>query len=45
MYFCLTIQNEKEYNLSKQVLRSGTAICALVKESEYAQTTPDSYLI
>ena len=35
------LQNEKEYNLSKQVLRSGTAICALVKESEYAQTTPD----
>jgi len=31
----------KEYVLSKQVLRSGTAIGALVKESEHAQSKAD----
>jgi len=31
----------KEYTLSKQVLRSGTAIGALVSESKYAQSRPD----
>jgi len=33
--------NKKEYILSKQVLRSGTSIGALVRESKYAQSTPD----
>ncbi|MFN5310148.1 MAG: four helix bundle protein [Candidatus Kapaibacterium sp.] len=32
---------KKEFVLSKQVLRSGTAIGALVKESEFAQSKPD----
>jgi len=32
---------QKEYILSKQVLRSGTAIGALVRESEYAQSKAD----
>jgi len=32
---------QKEYILSKQVLRSGTSICALVSESEFAQSTAD----
>ena len=32
---------KKEFVLSKQVLRSGTAIGALVKESEFAQSSPD----
>jgi len=32
---------QKEFVLSKQMLRSGTAIGALVRESEYAQSTPD----
>ena len=30
---------KKEYLLSKQVLRSGTAIGALVRESEHAEST------
>ena len=32
---------KKEFVLSKQVLRSGTAIGALIKESEFAQSSPD----
>jgi four helix bundle protein len=32
---------KKEYVLSKQLLRSGTSIGALVSESQYAQSTPD----
>ncbi|VAW53600.1 hypothetical protein MNBD_GAMMA06-242 [hydrothermal vent metagenome] len=32
---------KKEYVLSKQVLRSGTAIGALVSEAEFAQSKPD----
>ena len=31
----------KEFVLSKQVLRSGTAIAALVRESEFAQSKAD----
>jgi four helix bundle protein len=38
---CKTLQEGKEYILSKQLLRSGTAIGALIKESEFAQSTPD----
>lgn len=30
-----------EYVLSKQVLRSGTAICALLREGEFAQSSAD----
>jgi len=33
--------NKKEYVLSKQILRSGTSIGALVCEAEYAQSKPD----
>ena len=33
--------DKKEYVLSKQVLRSGTAIGALISEAEYAQSKPD----
>ncbi len=32
---------QKEYVLSKQLLRSGTAIGALVREGEYAQSKAD----
>jgi four helix bundle protein len=32
---------QREFVLSKQLLRSGTAIGALVRESEYAETKPD----
>ena len=35
------IKEKKEYVLSKQLLRSGTAIGALVREAEYAQSTAD----
>lgn len=35
------ITNEKEYVLSKQVLRSGTSVGALVKEAEHAQSKAD----
>jgi four helix bundle protein len=32
---------KKEYVLSRQVLRSGTAIGALISEAEFAQSKPD----
>lgn len=35
------IAEQKEYVLSKQVLRSGTAIGSLVKEAEHAQSKGD----
>ncbi len=34
-------EEKKEFILSKQVLRSGTAIGALISESEFAQSKPD----
>jgi four helix bundle protein len=34
-------EEKKEYVLSKQVLRSGTAIGALIRESQYAESTAD----
>jgi len=40
IYKKLTTEN-KEYVLSKQLLRSGTAIGALIKESEHAQSKAD----
>lgn len=40
LYKWLTSE-KKEYILSKQVLRSGTAIGALIKESEHAQSKAD----
>jgi len=35
------VQEQKEFVLSKQLLRSGTAIGALVKEGEHAQSKAD----
>ena len=35
------LENKKEYVLSKQLLRSGTAIGALVREAEHAQSKAD----
>ena len=32
---------KKEFVLAKQILRSGTAIGALIREGEYAQSKPD----
>ena len=37
----LLCKDRQEYVLSKQVLRSGTAIGALIRESEHAQSTAD----
>jgi len=35
------IEQKKEYILSKQILRSGTSIGAIIRESEYAQSKAD----
>lgn len=35
------LETRKDYILSKQLLRSGTAICALIKEAERAQSRAD----
>ena len=35
------IENKKEFVLSKQLLRSGTAVGALVRESQNAESTKD----
>lgn len=48
-YFALRIiklsrylrQENREYILSKQILRSGTAIGALIREAEHAQSKAD----
>ena len=37
----LLSENKKEYVLSKQMLRSGTAIGALAREAEHAQSKAD----
>lgn len=33
--------NKKEFVLSRQILKSGTAIGALIREAEFAQSKPD----
>ncbi|MBN1197981.1 MAG: four helix bundle protein [Bacteroidales bacterium] len=35
------LKEHKEYVLSKQVLKSGTAIGAIIREAEQAESTPD----
>ena len=35
------VKQEKEYVLSKQLLRSGTSVGALVREAEFAQSKAD----
>jgi len=37
-YLC---DDKKEFTLSKQLLRSGTSVGAMVREAEYADTTKD----
>ena len=37
-YLCT---EKKEFTLSKQLLRSGTSVGAMVREAEYAETTKD----
>ena len=36
-----SLTNEKEFVLSRQILRSGTAIGALLRESEFAESKSD----
>jgi four helix bundle protein len=38
---CRDLSNRKEYILSKQLLRSGTSIGALVREAEFGQSKAD----
>jgi four helix bundle protein len=38
---CKVLSERKEFILSKQLLRSGTAVGALLKESEHAQSKSD----
>jgi len=38
---CKELQEKKEFILSKQLMRSGTAIGALVREAEQAESTKD----
>jgi len=39
---CQVLQSaKKEYVLSKQLIRSGTAIGALIREAEFGQSRPD----
>jgi len=40
LYQCLT-KEKKEFVLSKQILKSGTAIGALIREAEFAQSKAD----
>ncbi len=35
------LNNKKEFVLSKQILRSGTSIGALIREAEHAESKPD----
>jgi four helix bundle protein len=39
--FCGSLQDNREYVVSKQLLRSGTAIGALVREAEFAESRAD----
>lgn len=41
VHFCRKMQKEKEYILSKQLLKSGTSIGANVAEAAHAQSKPD----
>ena len=43
LYQFLSVE-KKEFVLSKQLLRSGTAIGALVRESEHAESKPDLFI-
>ena len=38
---CIHLNENKEFVLSKQLLRSGTAVGALLREAEFAQSTAD----
>ena len=38
------IQEKKEFVLSKQLLRSGTSVGAMVREAEHSESKPDFYI-
>ncbi len=40
LFQCLT-ETKREYVLSKQLLRNGTAIGALIREAEHGESKPD----
>ncbi len=35
------VETKKEFVLSKQLLRSGTSVGAMIREAEHAESTPD----
>ena len=35
------LTNNKEYVLSRQILKSGTAVSAIIREAEHAESKPD----
>jgi four helix bundle protein len=39
--FCRLLQERREFTISRQLLRSGTAIGALVRESEFGESRAD----
>lgn len=39
--FKFLCQEQKEFVLSKQLLRSGTSVGAMIRESEHAESNPD----
>lgn len=39
--FCREMQRQKEFILSKQLLRSGTAVGALIREAEFGESRAD----
>lgn len=39
--FCKELEDKREYVLSKQLLRSGTAVGALIREPEHAESKKD----
>ncbi|TRX70914.1 four helix bundle protein [Carboxylicivirga sp. M1479] len=38
---CRGLQEQKEFTLSKQLIRSGTAVGALIREAEHAESKKD----
>src|SRR5580765_6346616 len=41
VHLCKTLHEQKEFVLSKQLLRSATAIGALIREAEHAESKAD----
>jgi four helix bundle protein len=41
VYLCKILTEKKEFELSKQLLRSGTSIGANIREAEHAQSKAD----